>query len=69
MNQNSEIKKYSISDFMKFRSIQWPYSKDFYFISGLDSDFEPFSLNTEFYAFGLIHKGAELIVDGGFTAQ
>jgi len=57
MRKENQIKDYRISDIIHYRSLPELQTDDFLFLTKIPSLFEPFSINPNYYSYGLITKG------------
>lgn len=58
MNLQAPIPAYTIEDVIAYRSIEWPESKDFLYLSEIPVEFESDFVKPDYYCFGLITQGS-----------
>lgn len=57
MNVQTSILHYTINDIIAYRSINWPESKDFLFLTDIPIKFEQDFVKPDYYCFGMITEG------------
>jgi len=57
MNGKIKIEDYTIKDIIDYRSISWPNSKDFLFLTDIPMKFESDFVRPDYYCFGMISQG------------
>lgn len=57
MKISNQIYNYTIRDIVNYRAVTWTESEDFYYVTDLHSQFEPFFVKPDYYCFGIITEG------------
>lgn len=48
---------YSINNIVHYRNIDWKLSNDFFYLTEIPENFEPFIVHPDYYAYGILSKG------------
>ncbi|WP_293306084.1 helix-turn-helix domain-containing protein [Pedobacter sp. UBA5917] len=67
MKGKIKIEDYSIKDIIDYRSLSWPNSRDFLFLTEIPMKFEADFVRPDYYCFGMISQGQlEMNINGRF---
>lgn len=49
---------YSIKNIINFRKIDWDHSEDFFYLSDIPNQFEPFTIKPDYFSYGILTDGS-----------